>query len=304
MKFLLRTLFLLALLLGSVSAQTVEAWPPDAAKFLGLDPTVTFHWPGQDDQRFYLQIYAGDAQVYAEEVKGTTASVPLRPGPRYRWQVNRIIRREYREVVPTRSFQLSSELVFDYSGRDGKKGKDGGDSRTGSGGDGTSGTDGTSGRDIVVTMTKIPYALEVVIHGGSSTPRFFLLPNTPITIVSRGGRGGDGGNGGSGAQGNFYFVGDGRINTYVPGNGGDGGNGGAGGKGGNVSIVSEGVSAQQLVTVDNPGGEGGRGGAAGAPGFMPAYPNGYIPYPAPPSGFPGRPGFNGEPGRPGVVLSR
>ena len=311
MKSLINSLLLFCLLGSSALAQ--ETWPPNNAVLLGLDPVVTLRWPGSPKGRYYVQVYASQAEVYSKEVTGNSLRLPLNPGPRYRWQVSRVESGGFLELVPTQSFQLSSETEFNFSGKDGKDGRHAarGERNIGAQGQhGQDGSEGSPGPDIQVTLERAEEAILLSIQGPSTTQKFLLLPGTPISIATRGGKGGDGGLGGHGGPGFFQALSNqhyAQAASYPPGIGGDGGAGGHGGRGGNVTIRSSGVDARQLITIDNRGGPGGRGGDPGAGGAAPVLPSAFIGQ-VPPyflsSAPPGRPGLSGEPGVPGQVFSR
>ena len=90
----------------------------------GIDPIVTLRWPGTAKQKFQVQIYAGRAEVFSQEVTGNVLKVPLRSGPRYRWQVSRKERGGFMQLVSPQSFQLSSELEFNFDGKKGESGRE------------------------------------------------------------------------------------------------------------------------------------------------------------------------------------
>lgn len=310
MKTLFSSILLLCLLYSAALAQ--ETWPPNNAKILGLDPVITLRWPGSTKGRYFVQVYASQAEVYSKEVIGNSLRLPLNPGPRYRWQVSRVEKGGFLELVPTQSFQLSSETEFSFSGKDGKDGRNAarGERRIGAqGDDGQDGSAGGHGPDIQVTLEKTEDALLLSIQGLSTTQKFFLLPGTPISITTRGGKGGAGGMGGHGGPGFFQALSNrhyAQATSFPPGIGGDGGAGGEGGRGGNVTIRTGGVDARQIIRVDNRGGPGGRGGDPGAGGASPVLPRsfiGQVPTPFLTAAPPGRPGLPGEPGMQGQIFS-
>lgn len=311
LKFMNNTLasiLLLTLALSSlVPAVAQETFPPNNARLLALNPRVTLRWPGQAKERFYLQIYASQTEIVSQEVTGPGVTLELKPGPLYRWQVSKNSGSGYTEHVPLQSFQLSSDVVFQFSGKAGRPGADGypGGRTSASGGPGGRGEDGGSGSDVVVNLNRNGEYIDLEVASLSHTQRFILLPQTPIEIVTQGGPGGHGGHGGAGIPGalflreNRYFV---QAESYAAGSGGHGGDGGAGGRGGKVVIRSQGVDASGLVRVSNQGGAGGRGGLPGPGGAVPLVPN-YVVGPVPayylapaPPGLPGRNGSSGQAG--------
>lgn len=290
-----------------------ETWPPEGARLLGLDPIVPLRWEGSPRDRYLLQVFASEKEVVSKEVQGNSARVQLWPGSFYRWQVSRLEKGGSYTLVTPRSFTLSKDVEFTFTGKPGRNGKGGGSSRDygRSGGRGEQGGNGENGGDVtVVVEPALGEVLNLSVSGPYNSQKFLLLPGTPIYITTRGGDGGDGGNGGHGASGLFYvqanrgFV---ESASFPPGIGGDGGPGGEGGRGGNVTVRAPGVSNPPTVHVDNQGGQGGRGGAAGAGGaaaIIPNYYRGAIPAAFQGAAPPGRPGPNGRPGLQGQIFNR
>lgn len=308
-----RLLFALILISLGSTCLGQETWPPDGARILGLDPVVPLRWEGSPRDRYLLQVYASEKEVVSKEVQGNSARVQLWPGSYYRWQVARLEKGGSYTLISPRSFTLSKEVEFKFSGKNGQDGKSGSSSRDygRSGESGTPGSNGESGGDVTVVFE--PFSNDVLnlsVNGPYNNQSYFLLAGTPIYITTRGGNGGAGGDGGHGAQGLFFvqanrgFV---QSASFPPGIGGDGGPGGEGGRGGNVTVRALGVPNPPTVHVDNQGGQGGRGGAPGAGGAAAIIPNFYrggIPAafqgPAPP----GRPGPNGRQGLQGQAFHR
>ena len=222
------------------------------------------------------------------------------------------------QLVSPQSFQLSSELEFNFDGKKGESGKDGHSSSgqgqfrspTSSinGQDGKPGQNGGNGQDVQVTVSPAGDYRELRIQSPLITKTFLLVDSSPITISTRGGDGGDGGQGGHGGVGYFEVVGNNRFvqaRSFPPGIGGDGGAGGEGGRGGNVTVNTSGL--KQEVRVDNFGGAGGRGGAGGAGGtaaIIPQYYRGPIPQNYIVNAPPGRPGADGRPGPQGRIFEK
>jgi hypothetical protein len=302
----------LFLLLGQIVMAQVS--PPDGARLHTSNDRVTLRWQGSPSETHFLQVYASGRQMFSDNVKGNSITIPLPPGPRYQWKVSKSSGGGYTELG-SYTFQLSGNLSFHFDGQDGASGqsaRDGWDQSAGigsesqlSGSNGSTGQPGQPGSDITVTLKKDGDYISVAVLGRSNPENFLLDPaSAPILISTTGGHGGAGGRGGDGAAGYLATAVGNRVPfVYPPGAGGDGGVGGSGGNGGNVTVLATDVSAERYVQVRNEGGLGGEGGGPGRGGptlTTAAVPVNFVGADLRP-GPPGRPGAPGRDGVPGQV---
>ncbi len=264
-----------------------EVSPPDGSRILSSDGGVIFRWPGDEQQRYLLQVYAGRVLALSEEVVGTSTLVRIPPGLRYQWKVSRYARGGYLDVVSGRTFQLSDDMLLDFDGAEGAPGRE----------LGAPGGRGQNGPNVQVVMDQKGDYVEVQIRGIPVSRKFLLPPATaPLILSVRGGRGGPGAPGIQGQDGSY----DARAGYALePRQGGDGGPGGVGGKGGDVIIQARDFPPDRYLIVRNEGGGGGSGGPAGRGGIGAAVPFGVATprYGNEPPGNPGPEGPSGESGR-------
>lgn len=295
---------LLCLLCGPATAQTV--FPPENARIFADGPDgVLFRWPGSPQARYFLQIYAGQIPAIEQEVQGNSVSVPLRAGLGYRWKVNLVEGAGYREIVPTRGFQVMAERQVVSQGSPGQQG--GGQSRP-VGFTGLDGGPGQAGYHLTATLEPVGDYVFVTITGMPALRHYYFAPGaSPILLASRGGSGGAGGAGQPGQNG-FINIVNGFLT--LPTDGGDGGNGGDGGPGGTITVISNGLDVGSYLQFDVSGGNGGPPGPPGRGGreaeiplnwrntWQPNYTVGVNP------ARDGRGGVPGRQGPPGQVILR
>lgn len=290
--------FSLLVLLSAAAFGQVS--PPDGIHLTGSPANITFRWGGSDPEAF-LEVIAGRAVVFSGAVQGQSLTLPLRPGPLYRWKVSPGKAGTYRDTGAYYSFQYQGNLTVSYDGVAGRPGAPG----PTAGAYGGPGEPGGPGQNVAVELLRAGDFIQINLTSTGSKRRVFLVPGSePLTVSAMGGPGGMGGEGAPGIPGQAfpnYQTGYGMVQPGGP--GGDGGTGGDGGAGGSVTVRSQpGLPVQSLVNIVVAGGPGGPGGPPGPGGLAPNnYYNGVAQGPPGQAGPPGRPGANGKQGPNGSV---
>lgn len=313
------------LTLALVLTAGIAAWaqddgisPAPNAMIVGSTPTVTFRWRG-DAPAYQFDLYATNQRVQSTTVSKSMITLPLAPGPSYRWSVRALSGGRFTEIVPFRGFQLSTNLTLSFDGGPGRPGETINLQTPQQGANGGPGGPGQPGMSVGVQVEPAPGLaaadmVRVVVQGNTRQTFYLLKSSAPLLITANGGAGGVGGAGADGMQGLLQpqYDASGRIIGWyqtLPTPGGDGGPGGRGGDGGTVTIQSSvPADAARLVTVradagrGGQGGRGGRGGAAPSPYYSSGYSVGTYPPPIMNPAPPGRDGTQGQDGTPGRVM--
>lgn len=264
-----------------VSAQT---FPPDNCRLLTPATQVVLRWPAVAHP-VTLQVTASGRPVFQGLVSASEYALAVRPGVPYRWSL---------DGGSEHSFQVQSELRFDFRGRPGDPGRP---LPTGilmdkPKPDMQHGKAGGDGRTIRVVLLRGTDGVQVEIENQK-----YLLDSKcpPLEILAQGGDGGPGAPGQDGTGGS-------SVDGYNPNGqfGYPGGKGGDGGKGGTIEVLCNGLNAQDYLhcLVDGgKGGKGGRGGKGGVAGTSHSAPGspGYV------TGMDGRDGAAGPDGQTGAA---
>ncbi len=294
----MRSLLWLLLVSAAASAQPVS--PPDGIHLTGSAANITFRWAGGSPDAF-LEVTAGRATVFSGAVKGQSLTLPLQPGPLYRWKVSPGSGGHWKDPGVYYSFQFQGNLTVNCDGAPGRPGP----LPQAAGQPGGHGGPGGPGQNVAVSLAPAGDFVQVLVVTPTSKREIFLVPGSaPLIVTASGGPGGPGAEGAPGLPGqsnpNYQT---GYVYSTPGGPGGNGGQGGDGGPGGQVTVRSApGLPVKSLLTVIVGGGVGGPGGPGGLGGPAPATyynNNGMQAQPGVP-GPPGQPGQNGRQGAPGI----